>query len=190
MGSAESMSSPVESPGEGELTTRQCSSLVSLPTFVRNEEKVPLEVLEMLTTHKHLYAVLLHNYPSLLISSRSFSDSGRLHEQQVCCHRILDNNRCRQCSVVNLPTFIHDVEMMLLEVQEMLTTHKPLYANDTMLSMIHIISSILTRNARNFCLPVHKLTSSVKKPSYREQKFGTHYQTNCRQPTKLISGDV
>lgn len=60
---------------------RQCSSLVSLPTFVRNEERVPLEVLEMLTTHRHLYTVLLHNYPSLLISSRSFSDSGRIHDQ-------------------------------------------------------------------------------------------------------------
>ncbi|XP_054281981.1 monocarboxylate transporter 12-like isoform X2 [Macrosteles quadrilineatus] len=77
------VSSPIESPGgDCDLVSRQFSSLVSLPTFVRNEEKVPLEVLEMLTTHKHLYAVLLHNYPSLLISSRSFSDSGRLHEQQ------------------------------------------------------------------------------------------------------------
>lgn len=61
---------------------RQCSSLVSLPTFVRNEERVPLEVLEMLTTHRHLYTVLMHNYPNLLISSRSFnSDNGRIHDQ-------------------------------------------------------------------------------------------------------------
>uniref|UniRef100_A0A1B6C2J0 Major facilitator superfamily (MFS) profile domain-containing protein n=1 Tax=Clastoptera arizonana TaxID=38151 RepID=A0A1B6C2J0_9HEMI len=75
--------SPNESTVENEADPiqRQCSSLVNLPTFVRNEERVPLEVLEMLTTHKHLYAVLLHNYPNLLISSRSFSDSGRLHEQ-------------------------------------------------------------------------------------------------------------
>jgi len=76
------VSSPTEMVGESELVSRQCSSLVSLPTFVRNEEKVPLEVLEMLTTHKHLYTVLMHNYPSLLISSRSFSDSGRLNEHQ------------------------------------------------------------------------------------------------------------
>lgn len=57
------------------------SSLVSLPTFVRNGEKVPLEVLEGLSTNRHLYAVLVHNYPSLLISSRSISDSGCINEQ-------------------------------------------------------------------------------------------------------------
>lgn len=60
---------------------KRFSSLVSLPTFVKNGEKVPLEVLELLSTHKNVYNVLLQNYPSLLISSRSFSDSGRLHEQ-------------------------------------------------------------------------------------------------------------
>ncbi|XP_043796001.1 uncharacterized protein LOC122716716 isoform X2 [Apis laboriosa] len=57
------------------------SSLVSLPTFVKNSEKVPLEVLELLSTRKNVYNVLLQNYPSLLISSRSFSDSGPLHDQ-------------------------------------------------------------------------------------------------------------
>ncbi|XP_076759668.1 monocarboxylate transporter 9 isoform X2 [Xylocopa sonorina] len=57
------------------------SSLVSLPTFVKNGEKVPLEVLELLSTKKDVYNVLVQNYPSLLISSRSFSDSGALHDQ-------------------------------------------------------------------------------------------------------------
>lgn len=57
------------------------SSLVSLPTFVKNGEKVPLEVLELLSTRKNVYNVLLQNYPSLLISSKSFSDSGPLHDQ-------------------------------------------------------------------------------------------------------------
>lgn len=60
---------------------KRFSSLVNLPTFVKNGEKVPLEVLELLSTRKNVYNVLLQNYPSLLISSRSFSDSGRLHEQ-------------------------------------------------------------------------------------------------------------
>jgi hypothetical protein len=55
--------------GEG-ADTRLCSSLVSLPTFVRSGEKVPLEVLEMLTSHTHLYHVLLHNYPNLLVTSQ------------------------------------------------------------------------------------------------------------------------
>ncbi|XP_011873575.1 PREDICTED: uncharacterized protein LOC105565193 [Vollenhovia emeryi] len=57
------------------------SSLVNLPTFVKNGERVPLEVLELLSTNKTVYNVLLQNYPSLLISSRSFSDSGALHDQ-------------------------------------------------------------------------------------------------------------
>ncbi|KAG8224912.1 hypothetical protein J437_LFUL006271 [Ladona fulva] len=57
---------------------RLCSSLVSLPTFVKNGETVPLEALEMLSNRRHVYSVILRNYPSLLIS-RSFSDSGRLH---------------------------------------------------------------------------------------------------------------
>lgn len=57
------------------------SSLVNLPTFVKNGEKVPLEVLELLSTRKNVYNVLLQNYPSLLISSRSFSDSSGLNDQ-------------------------------------------------------------------------------------------------------------
>lgn len=57
------------------------SSLVSLPTFLNNGEHVPLEVLELLSTKKNVYNVLVQNYPSLLISSRSFSDSSGLHEQ-------------------------------------------------------------------------------------------------------------
>ncbi|XP_065222500.1 uncharacterized protein LOC135847046 [Planococcus citri] len=65
-----------------EKRNRLFSSLVSLPTFVKNGEKVPLEVLEGLSTNRHLYAVLVHNYPSLLISSRSISDSGYINDQQ------------------------------------------------------------------------------------------------------------
>ncbi|CAK9833401.1 Monocarboxylate transporter 5 [Anthophora retusa] len=55
--------------------------MVSLPTFVKNGEKVPLEVLELLTSRKDVYNVLLQNYPSLLISSRSLSDSVQFHDQ-------------------------------------------------------------------------------------------------------------
>ncbi|KOC60127.1 Monocarboxylate transporter 12 [Habropoda laboriosa] len=57
------------------------SSLVSLPTFVKNGEKVPLEVLELLSSRKDVYNVLLQNYPSLLISSRSLSSSVQFHDQ-------------------------------------------------------------------------------------------------------------
>ncbi|XP_063917394.1 monocarboxylate transporter 12-like isoform X2 [Zophobas morio] len=61
-------------------TDRLSSSLVNLPTYVRNGEKVPIEVIELLSQHKNVYNVLLANYPSLLTPSRSFSDSGRLNE--------------------------------------------------------------------------------------------------------------
>lgn len=61
---------------------RLFSSLVSLPTFVRTGEKVPIEVLEIMTANHHLYQVLLQNYPSLLIS-RSFSDSARITADKV-----------------------------------------------------------------------------------------------------------
>lgn len=60
---------------------RLYSSLVNLPTYVRNGEKVPPEVLELLSTHKNFYNVLVVNYPNLLTPSKSFSDSGRLHAQ-------------------------------------------------------------------------------------------------------------
>ncbi|CAH0564855.1 unnamed protein product [Brassicogethes aeneus] len=59
---------------------KHCSSLVNLPTYVRNGEKVPIEVLELLSTHKNVYNVLMTNYPNLLTPSRSFSESGRLHD--------------------------------------------------------------------------------------------------------------
>ncbi|XP_066592508.1 monocarboxylate transporter 9-like [Prorops nasuta] len=71
----------IENLREEEGQDKLFSSLVSLPTFVKNGEKVPLEVLELLSTRKNVYNVLLQNYPSLLISSRSFSDSGTLHDQ-------------------------------------------------------------------------------------------------------------
>jgi hypothetical protein len=61
---------------------RLYNSVLNLPTYVCNGEKVPLEVLELVTSNQNLYTVLLQNYPSLLASSRSFSDSGRLHDSR------------------------------------------------------------------------------------------------------------
>ncbi|XP_052125590.1 monocarboxylate transporter 14-like isoform X3 [Frankliniella occidentalis] len=66
--------------------SRMCSSLVNLPTFVRNKEKVPIEVLELLSTNSQIYKILQHNYPNLL-ASRSFSDSGRLNDSQ---HQVIE----------------------------------------------------------------------------------------------------
>lgn len=67
--------------GQSEVDGRLCSSLVNLPTYVKNGEKVPIEVIELLATHKHVYNMLMANYPNLLTPSRSFSDSGRLNER-------------------------------------------------------------------------------------------------------------
>ncbi|XP_033333700.1 monocarboxylate transporter 9 [Megalopta genalis] len=59
------------------------SSLLSLPTFVKTGEKVPSEVLELLSTRKNVYNVLVQNYPNMLTTSsqQRFSDSGALHDQ-------------------------------------------------------------------------------------------------------------
>ncbi|XP_066592507.1 uncharacterized protein [Prorops nasuta] len=59
-------------------------SVVNLPTFVRQSEKVPLEVLESLSGNSRLYNVILENYPGLMLC-RSFSDK-KLHEStgEIC----------------------------------------------------------------------------------------------------------
>lgn len=60
------------------------SSLLTLPTFLKNGDQVPLEVLDLLSTRKDVYNVLMHNYPRLLTSSRSISDSATLNEMANC----------------------------------------------------------------------------------------------------------
>ncbi|GJQ72426.1 hypothetical protein Trydic_g3503 [Trypoxylus dichotomus] len=53
---------------------------ISLPTFIKQNEKVPLEVLQQLSSNTKLYNVILENYPSLL-ACRSTSDNrlNKLH---------------------------------------------------------------------------------------------------------------
>lgn len=80
---------------------RLCTSLVNLPTYVRNGEKVPVEVLELLANHKNVYNVLLANYPNLLTPSRSFSDSGRLHEGYLA------SKHSATQSQISPPTLVH-----------------------------------------------------------------------------------
>lgn len=57
-------------------------SVVNLPTFIRQSEKVPLEVLESLTSNKKMFNVILENYPGLLLC-RSISDHGRLNAHET-----------------------------------------------------------------------------------------------------------
>ncbi|XP_061712871.1 uncharacterized protein LOC133521814 [Cydia pomonella] len=59
----------------------QFSSLVDLPTFMTGGESVSLEVFELMSNKGRAYAILAQNYPGVMLPSRSFSDSGRLHEQ-------------------------------------------------------------------------------------------------------------
>ncbi|KAJ8728393.1 hypothetical protein PYW08_016778 [Mythimna loreyi] len=42
------------------------SSVINLPTFLRQSEKVPAEVLDQLQSNKKLYNIILQNYPSLI----------------------------------------------------------------------------------------------------------------------------
>ncbi|KAG5876022.1 hypothetical protein JTB14_009811 [Gonioctena quinquepunctata] len=50
-------------------------SVLNLPTFIKQNEMVPIEVLEQLSSNKKLYKIILENYPSLLLC-RSTSDTG------------------------------------------------------------------------------------------------------------------
>ncbi|CAG9865530.1 unnamed protein product [Phyllotreta striolata] len=51
------------------------NSVLNLPTYIRQNEKVPIEVLEQLSSNKKLYNVILQNFPSLILC-RSTSDKG------------------------------------------------------------------------------------------------------------------
>ncbi|KAJ8957426.1 hypothetical protein NQ318_004906 [Aromia moschata] len=51
------------------------NSVLNLPTFIKQNEKVPIEVLEQLSANKKIYNIILENYPSLLLC-RSSSDKG------------------------------------------------------------------------------------------------------------------
>lgn len=84
--------------GSEELN-RQCSSVLNLPTFVCNGEKVPFEVLELLSSNQKLYSVLIQKSPGLLTASRSFSDSGLLHENK----HFVTNNIAPPSSLVVIP---------------------------------------------------------------------------------------
>lgn len=65
---------------------RLFSSLITLPTYFKQGEKLPLEVLELLQRHRNVRDIVLQNYPGLL-HSRSFSEpfnSSNINaEQQV-----------------------------------------------------------------------------------------------------------
>ncbi|KAM3960601.1 monocarboxylate transporter 14 [Aphomia sociella] len=49
-----------------DMSHQKVSSVINLPTFLRQNEKVPAEVLDLVTSNKRLYNIVLQNYPSLL----------------------------------------------------------------------------------------------------------------------------
>lgn len=49
-----------------DLSQQKVSSVINLPTFLKQSEKVPAEVLDQLISNKRLYNIILQNYPSLL----------------------------------------------------------------------------------------------------------------------------
>ncbi|KAG5681632.1 hypothetical protein PVAND_011048 [Polypedilum vanderplanki] len=56
------------------------SSLINLPTFVKNGEKIPIGVLEQLAKNRNFHDVIRHNYPHLL-ATRSLSTSDQFPTQ-------------------------------------------------------------------------------------------------------------
>nr|CAD7602770.1 unnamed protein product [Timema genevievae] len=68
--------------GEREEVATAFRSVVNLPTFVRQSETVPLEVLKSLSSNKRVFNLVLENYPSLLMC-RSLSDGSKIniHEE-------------------------------------------------------------------------------------------------------------
>lgn len=55
-----------ESPRDAVVQKEHHRSDFNLPTFIKQNEKVPLEVLQQLGSNKKLYNLILENYPSLL----------------------------------------------------------------------------------------------------------------------------
>ncbi|GBP56150.1 Monocarboxylate transporter 14 [Eumeta japonica] len=49
-----------------DLSQQKGASVINLPTFLKQSEKLPAEVLDQLMANKQLYNVVLENYPSLL----------------------------------------------------------------------------------------------------------------------------
>ncbi|XP_075973916.1 monocarboxylate transporter 14-like [Anticarsia gemmatalis] len=49
-----------------DMSQQKVSSVINLPTFLKQSEKVPAEVLDQLISNKRFYNIILQNYPSLL----------------------------------------------------------------------------------------------------------------------------
>ncbi|RZC35958.1 monocarboxylate transporter 14-like [Asbolus verrucosus] len=70
----QTLATSIEHEDKGQKSEHH-QSVLNLPTFIKQNEKVPVEVLEQLSENKKLYKVIVHNYPSLL-QCRSTSEKG------------------------------------------------------------------------------------------------------------------
>ncbi|KOC60126.1 Monocarboxylate transporter 14 [Habropoda laboriosa] len=61
-------------------------SVVNLPTFVKHNEKVPVEVLESLSSNPRLYKVILENYPNLLSCRKNNVNTTRFEKRIKQAH--------------------------------------------------------------------------------------------------------
>ncbi|KZC11585.1 Monocarboxylate transporter 14 [Dufourea novaeangliae] len=75
-------------------------SVVNLPTFVKHNEKVPVEVLELLSSNPRLYKVILENYPNLL-SCRSCSDKMCVVTMSMRIKQANDEPKCDNTHATN-----------------------------------------------------------------------------------------
>ncbi|XP_066259756.1 monocarboxylate transporter 14-like [Euwallacea similis] len=78
----------VDSTEDKEKLKKYFSSALNLPTFIKQNEKVPIEVLELLSRNKKLYNVILHNYPSLLASRSTSLDNAIDSLKNESTHRV------------------------------------------------------------------------------------------------------
>lgn len=93
-----------------ETVKKVFSSLLTLPTFLKNGEQVPIEVLELLATRNDIYNVLSHNYPNTTIaassSSKTCSESGldytlKLKETEAETVTIINIDNDKKTSIDN-----------------------------------------------------------------------------------------
>ncbi|XP_039753970.1 uncharacterized protein LOC120629194 [Pararge aegeria] len=54
-----------------DLYNQKVSSVINLPTFLQQSEKLPPEVFNQITSNERLYNIILQNYPSLLLLKSS-----------------------------------------------------------------------------------------------------------------------
>ncbi|XP_065565100.1 uncharacterized protein LOC136030216 isoform X2 [Artemia franciscana] len=153
---------------------RMCTSLISLPTYLLNGEKVPLEVFQPLLSDLNLYSLLLHLNPSLLIG-RSFEDQVNMDNlpkmTSVMSHPNVESGKKTE-GMINLENGL-DKKSSLVDkriANEMLgneaqSSNKALPTH--LLKDIRVNKRMLTHRCAMLNLPVYRLRASSCPDLYR-----------------------